>query len=211
MDTPVFTYDNAHRPSLIRDLDGSLLFCAGGTWDQEYDTDLRVWRSQEAGLTWKKIIHVGGVISSAPVTINRAANGTAFIAATLYEIVLHPTPNRFGRRYRKDSQGRSRGGGFSREKICLWPLNAQRTDLETAILVRDCSTSFGPAPSGNPWFADHPCGGTVQLSDGRWHCVLAYRICDGGEVLQGTRPVPQTGIYVEEVLSEGQPAPAWNF
>jgi hypothetical protein len=52
---------------------------------------------------------------------------------------------------------------------------------------------------------------TVQLADGKWHNILGFRICDGGETLMGTAPVPQTGLYLEEVLAEGEAVLTWTF
>ena len=70
---------------------------------------------------------------------------------------------------------------------------------------------FGLAPSGDFWAVDHPSAMTVQLADSAWHNVIAMRICDTAEVRVGADPVPQTGLYVEEVLSSGTPIPMWKF
>ena len=68
-----------------------------------------------------------------------------------------------------------------------------------------------PAPSGSWWRADHPTSAVVQLRDGEWHSVLVYRIVDNGEVEGDADPPPQTGCYVEEVLSPGEAIPTWSF
>lgn len=57
---------------------------------------------------------------------------------------------------------------------------------------------------------DHPNAVTLQLADGDWHAVLAYRVLQQAEH-KGGAPAPQTGCYLEEVLCEGQPIPAWRF
>ncbi len=49
-----------------------------------------------------------------------------------------------------------------------------------------------------------------RLADRRWHSVLVYRIVDHGE-LSGAPPAPQTGCYVEEVLSTGAALAPWRF
>jgi len=114
-------------------------------------------------------------------------------------------------RPRKNAAGVTRGGPVGREKLCLWPLTADRNALETPILARDAVAEFGPAPSGDTWNIDHPSGATVQLGDGRWHHVVAMRICDHGEVSAGVAPAAQSGTYIEEILSPGSAIPAWEF
>jgi hypothetical protein len=50
--SPIQGEDNVHGPSLTRDLDGSLIFCAAGTkFGSDYDSDIRLWRSRDAGAT----------------------------------------------------------------------------------------------------------------------------------------------------------------
>ena len=206
---PIEEFDNAHGPSLMRDVDGSLIFCAAGTFGTEFDNDVRLWRSRDVGASWQPLLHVRNAVSSSPHSVNRAADGTPYIGATLYEIFLHPVEDPFRRR--RDPQGRVRGGGRSREKLAIWPLSADRTDVETAILVRDGRAEFGLPPSGSTWFVDHPSAMTVHLADGRWHNLLAFRICDGAEVLRGAAPASQTGAYIEEVTSTAKVIPMWNF
>ena len=208
--------DESFEPSVVRDLDGSLLFCARG---QRHKTgnDIRVWRSTDRGQSWKKVIHVTGGIGDGPITINQATDGTPFIVANLYEVLIHPlaqeTPTGLKIKDKteiRDDQGRVRAGGWLRNSLSLWPLNPDRTGLETPILVRDCRAEFGPAPAGSVWRADHAQGGVVQLADGKWHSVLGYRILEDVETLDLPVP-PQTGGYLEEVFSTGPPHPAWNF
>ena len=98
-----------------------------------------------------------------------------------------------------------------REKLCLWSLNQAKDGLETSSLVRDSVAEFSLAPSGDTWNIDHPSAMTVQLADGNRHNVLAMRICDHAEVREGADPAPQTGCYVEEVLSLGTPIPIWTL
>ena len=206
---PIEEFDNAHGPSLMRDLDGSLIFCAAGTFGTEFDNDVRMWRSKDAGASWQPLLHVRSAVSASPHSINRAGDGTVYIGGTLFEIFLQPIPDPFRRR--RDPEGRVRAGGRSREKLAIWPLTADRTDIENAILVRDARAEFGVPPSGTTWFVDHPSAMTVHLKDGRWHNLLAFRICDGAEVLRGAAPAPQTGTYIEELTSSEKVIPLWNF
>jgi hypothetical protein len=206
--TPITPMDQSFEPTLIRDVDGSFLFCARAASEPEYH-DIRVWRSDKGGEAWKKIIHVRGLISSAPICLNQASDGTPYIAANLYEVFLKPVPPPFSSR--RDKEGRERLGGWLRDKLCLWPLNAERTGLDAPTIVRDCTAEFGPAPGGVSWNADHASSKTVQLADGGWHDVVGLRICARAEVWGGIDPPEQTGAYLEEVSCSGPVHPGWSF
>jgi hypothetical protein len=195
------------EPTVVRDVDGSLLLCGRTLFD------IRVWRSADSGRTWKKVIEQKGAVASAPITINQAVDGTPFIVANLYFVPM----NEIGAEYQdalSDSLNQKTGTanpGYQREKQCLWILNKQRNGLECPILARDCRAEFGAPPSGYFWAVDHALGKTVRLADGKWHHVLASRIEDFGQVLFGLESAPQAGSYLEEVISEGPPVPSWNF
>ena len=136
---------NSREASLIRDLDGSFLFSTRGGPEPDYN-DICVWRSTDGGETWTKVIHVRGVISSAPITLNRAADGTPYIVANLYEVFVHPAD---GVKMKVDAEGQLRGGGWTRKTLCIWPLNEERTGLLTPIIARDCRGEWGPPPGGD--------------------------------------------------------------
>ncbi|MCK5327616.1 MAG: hypothetical protein KAR36_03360, partial [Candidatus Latescibacteria bacterium] len=139
------------------------------------------------GRTWKQILYRKNCRSRSPVSINRAADGTPYLAANL------PPNDR------------------TREVLCYWPLNASRTDLEDCVIARDAPAEFGPAPSGSWWRVDHPVSAVLRLADGAWHSVLAYHVVDNGEIEGSAGPTPQTGCYLEEVFSQGAVIPAWRF
>ena len=208
--SPVTGNDGSTEPSLIRDRDGSLLFCARGSGSAQppANHDIRVWRSTDGGTRWTKIIHVRGAIAGGPVTLNRAADGTPYIAANLYEVPLFAIPEEY--RLPRDADGPIRGGGWPREKLYLWPLQKNRSQLAAPILARNPREEFGTPPGGSMWRADHPSGATVQLADGKWHHVLGYRVLEDVE-WDDQAPPPQTGAYLEEVISAGEPIAAWNF
>jgi hypothetical protein len=201
---PITEPDHSFEPSLIRDLDGSLLFCARGG-----QRAIRVWRSTDGGSAWTKVLHVEGVASGSPITLNRAADGTPYIATNLYDVLLHPVAEKY--RPKRNEAGVVRAAPRGRERLAIWPLSRDRTELETPILARDTVAEFGPAPSGDTWNVDHATSMNVQLRDGGWHNVIAMRICDHGEVSAGVQPAPQSGTYIEEVVSPGQPIAAWSF
>jgi hypothetical protein len=171
------------EPTLIRDIDGSLLFTARFAYDSFDEHAVRVWRSVD-GKTWKLIIEQPDVKGQAPVSIARAADGTPYLVS-----------NPLGR---------------ERDKLVLWPLSADRSGFAEPIMARDALEQFGKPPGGPVWFMDHANADVVRLADGRWHNLLVYRIMDRGEH-SGKAPPPQSGFYVEEVLSSGPEIPAWHF
>ena len=180
------------EPSLVRDMDGALLFSVRGSADSGLSSDapkdvnhrVRVWRLNDGGGDWQLIIDAPNARGQAPVTLNRALDGSPYIVATKL--------------------------GHEREWLCIWPLNEDRTGLQEPITVRNALAEFGPPPVGPVWFMDHPNGQTVQLADGAWHHLLGYRIMDRGEHA-GAPPAPQTGLYVAEVFSAGPAIAVWRF
>lgn len=195
--------DSSFEPSLVRDLDGSLFFLA-----RDSSNDIRIRRSADEGKTWTTVVHAAGLISRAPVSLNRAANGTLYVAANLYQVVLQATDKIH---LYKSPQGRINLGGATRNAIYVWPLNEKRDGLGVPLKVRDCLEEWGSPASGSVWRLDHPVGATVRLADGRWHTVLASRVLDFAEALYAAPPTERTGTYLDEIISEGEPVPVWNF
>ncbi len=200
--------DNSIEPSLIRDIDGSLLFHGRGR--RESGPPIRIWRSRDEGQTWEKIIHINGLLNSSPVTLNQAVDGTPYISSNQYQPVV-----------RIEGDAETVDGGISRiepkkgrgerSNLCLWPLNDARNGLECPLMIRDCLTEFGVPPRQTVWAADHPCAYTVQLADGRLHNVMGYRVLEWIENTEFLPPCEQTGSYIEEVVSVGKPVPIWRF
>ncbi len=205
--TPVTGEDRSSEASLVRDRDGALLFSARASGEPDY-YDARVWRSADGGATWTKVIHVRGIISSGPITLNEAADSSLYIGANLYQVPFEPIAGRF--RVPKDRSGRIRGGGWTRKTLCLWPLNRERNALEPPVIARDCDAEFGPPPGGSMWRVDHPSSANVQLADGEWHHVLGYRIHEDVESREA-QPPAQTGTYLEEVITPAKAIPRWRF
>ena len=205
------------EPSLIRDVDGSLLFAARG---QDYGTTadgvalgkvIRVWRSTDGGgHGWEVVIDVPEARQFAPMTINQAADGTPYIVSTPYDhsfvFKLSSDPDLAAARMR----------GRGREILCVWALNGERSVLESPLVIRDADADFGKRPVDPEWYdgwmVDHANACTVRLSDGAWHNVLVYRGLHSALYHSlGRYPASQTGCYVEEVLSDGPALPVWDF
>jgi len=184
---PVQAQDPAYalwmEPSVVRDSDGSLLFTARGCYGLT-NNHLKVWRSRDAAMTWDLVIDQPEARAQSTTVLGRSADGRPYVIC-----------NELGR---------------ERDKLVIYPLNAERDDLESAVFVRDALEEFGPPPSGTVWFMDHPGCSTVLLGDGAWHHVVSYRIMDRGEHAGGDPP-PQTGQYVEEVFTGGEVLPPWRF
>ncbi len=193
---------------MVRDRDGSLLFCVRGGREPDYN-DVRIWRSPDAGVSWEKIIHVRGIVGSTPICLNQATDGSLYVASNMYQVLLHPRPHTYT--LPRDRHGNPRGGGWLREIPALWPLNQDRKGLQTPMIARDCRSGFGFPPGGSNWNADHPVATNLRLRDGRWHNTLVMRVLEYGEIVRQLGPAPQSGTYVEEVHAAGKPVPAWRF
>jgi len=63
--SPVTEYGEAFEPSLIRDLDGSLLFTARGLTEQNR-CNIRVWKSTDRGASWKLTLEALGPFRCLP-------------------------------------------------------------------------------------------------------------------------------------------------
>jgi hypothetical protein len=204
---PISGGDGSIEASLVRDVDGSLLFSARGT-KQDTRNNLRMWRAERVDGEWKQVINVPGVVAG-PITINQAADGTPYVVSNLFEVARFSMEPRW---IIIVGAGLARSGGWMRETLCMWPLNDARNETGTPIVIRESRKEFGPPPDGSTWMADHPAGAIVQLADGGWHSVLCYRIGTRGEMTNyGSDPAPQTGAYFDEVHSSGTPVPQWQF
>ncbi len=176
------------EPSLVRDADGALLFTIRiGDRDNPDAYAIRVWRSEDIGASWKRIVDVPDTRDAGPVTVGRAADGTPFVLG--------------------NPVGENRS--YTREALQLWPLNAQRSGVESPLTVRDGPAEFGPVPIR--WVIDHPNSAVLRLADGKWHGVLIYRVKDKGSSAKGTTPHVKNGLYVEEIKSRGPAIPVWGF
>lgn len=167
--------------SLIRDIDGSLLFSSRS----DRDASLALWRSTNAGNSWNQLINVPSARTYAPVAVGQAVDGTAFF-------VTNPVT--------------TTDVNIDRNVLNLVPVKSNRTELDSAIVVRDAPADFGAAPSGLGWMVDHGISNVIRLADGRWHSILTYRVDDQGEH-SGSPGTPYSGCYVEEVFSSGDPRP----
>lgn len=203
--TPITELDGSFEPSIVRDSDGSLIACAREAFGSphvrypvEHGNAVRLWRSADGGESWQRLAHLHHVRASTPVTVNRALDGTLYVASN---------PD-----WALDSFGRTpRHSILLREVLQLWPLSQDRTRLGAPIVIRDCNADFGLPPGGTIWYADHPISTTLRLADGRWRHVLCYRCLEQAEGRSDAPPTEFTGCYVEEVVTDGAVAPAWRF
>lgn len=191
------------EPSMVRDMDGSLLFTARAQGTQPYAPGplkaekVCIWRSADGGYSWTKILHTPHVRALTPMTLNRALDGTIYLAANPAR-----TTNSLGQRL---------GSIVMRETLMVWPLSDDRRTLLEPIMVRDCPKEFSKPPHGSFWRIDHPVGLTVRLSDNQWHHILTFRGLEHNECDSDATVTPFTGAYIEEVYSTGKPAPLWMF
>ena len=187
------------EPSLARDTDGSLLFSARGNGRLSYT--MAVWHSANGG-GWKQVLDLPDARMNSPVTVNVAADGSAYLVASPFDRAFIPETAKTGR---------------GRERLVVWPLTVERRGVDAPLLVRNCLADFGEPPLKDvevleKWMADHANGVTVRLGDGRWRHVLAYRVCHSPPyTAHGTPPSLHSGSYIEEVISRGPARPVWRF
>jgi hypothetical protein len=205
--TAITPDDDSIEPSLVRDLDGSLLFLARGR--RNSGPPVRIWRQRAGASRWELILNRQRLTNSTPVTLNSAVDGTPYVLMNLYqpEFRLPAGVHSDGGISRLEPKG-WRG---ERSTICLWALNERRDDFATPLIVRDPLVDHGVPPKGTIWAADHATATTVMLRDGRWHSVFGYRMLEWIENTHQTPPSPQTGCYLDEAISLGPPFPPWRF
>jgi hypothetical protein len=172
------------EPSLIRDVDGSLLFTARN----DAGSPISVWRLTD-GKAWKRLIHIDNARAYAPVVLNQALDGAPFLVTTLATANL--------------------AASNDRNILEIVPIDSARTSIGKPILVRNGPTEFGVGPVASEphkkgWFIDHCTGNVIRLADGRWHSIISYRV-DAKVEHYGEPGTPHTGHYVEEVSSSGKP------
>lgn len=191
---------NYYEASLIRDIDGALIFAARDDgrpnmerpdWGSAVEQDINAWRSTDGGMRWTHVIHVERA-RFGPMVIGRSADGLPFIAGN--PIVAGKT--------RADM----------RNVLCLWPLNAQRDGLESPMIARDATKEFGKSETS--WRIDHPVNAILRLADGKTRSFLSYRVRDAHVDPRTNKgvsaPSPQAGSYLEEVIGVGAPLPIWQ-
>lgn len=201
------------EPSLIRDIDGSLLFthrAAVPQWtpalklmpealeDARHNRDLRVWRSRDNGKTWHLCIHQKDCCNAAPVSLAMTCGGVPLLLTNEGADTLN--------------SGETFFHGGIREKMKYWPLATAGDRLLEGHIFRDANAEFGPPPYGKAWYMDHPVSSIVRLSDRKWHSVLTLRNMDISEGGGGKAPTPFTGLYVEEISGgKNDIEPPWHF
>ncbi len=169
------------EPSLVRDVDGSLLLSA-----RDRNSSIALWGSAD-GSEWNQLINLPDARSIAPVSLNQAVDGSPYLVTSLSPPAISDQNDR--------------------ELLQIAPINSDHDGLESAIVVRDGNEEFGgPPSSGYPWYIDHGISNVIRLSDGEWHNILVYRVLDRGEHF-GEPATAYTGCYVEEVFSSGDPCP----
>ncbi len=172
------------KPSLARDADGALLYAARGSHRQM--PAITLWRSTD-GVSWEMLFQEIAVRADAPMTINVALNGVAYIVSC-------------------PPAGDDYGNNAGCENSWLWPLSDDRRRLLAPLVVRDCFRDFGE-PTHDLWRADHAVGQTVRLADKQWHHLLTYRVMEQ----HGAPSTAGTGLCVEELETEMCITPPWDF
>jgi len=190
--TPV---TSGYEPSLARGRDGSLIFTARLAGDDGQNRIL-LWRSSDEGRAWKQILRSPKVRTESPVSVHAAPDGRVFVAANVLQGVDV--------------------WGIKRSQLGIWPLIEGTNRLGALHVIRDCLKEFGPPSKAIGWIMDHPTSAILRLHDEQWHGLVIYRVMTFPG-LDGVKPrnpepiLPETGCYVEEVLSSQPANPPWNF
>ncbi len=216
--TPVTGGDLSFEPSMIRELDGSLLMAVRGKGLKEppgavhdglentYE-HFRVYRSTDNGKTWESVLHLPRMRNATPVILNQAVDGTPFIGANPYYDA-------------KDSKGRVVPSTKRRDPLCIWPLTADRTNVEEPLCLMHAAETIGsPRPIETPtmgldnlWMIDHPIGNVCRLADGKWHSLVCFRISDNAVNSGNAAAADAAGIWLAEIGSEGEEqVEVWKF
>lgn len=179
--SPIEGMEGYFEPTMVRDIDGSLLLTARGLNSTPQKNSIEVWRSVDAGKSWEKVIDQPGLRGSNPVSIGINANGQAFVLGCKFD----PATN-----------------GSSRHHLCLWPLADDRRSLGDPLTIKDSAADFGLLDGEFPWWIDHPLAEVVTLSDGQPRCLLTCRVVNELEVARDLPPTEHTGMW----LAIGSPA-----
>jgi hypothetical protein len=185
--TPVSGDIETFEPSIIRDVDGTLLFTARGRG--EHAEALRLWQSKDGGVSWELTLDMPQLLAATPVTLNMMdAGGQPYFAG-------NPKCN-------QDSLGRSVHSIEMRERLWIWPLGPDRRSVCEPIEAHDLAGAFGPAPNGSIWRADHPVGATLELGEDEPRHWLFYRVLEQNECISDAPITPRTGTYAQELRFE---------
>lgn len=225
--TPV---TSAGEPSVARHADGSLFFTArtrGGRrnnasgkvidpWaatcgnshpfftEGESCEAIELWTATDADGPWTQNISLANQRSEAPLSVNATTDGIIFVLANPAGIT--------------SADGKVNWHQIKRARLALWQVAEDKRSFMPSRprLIRDATEEFESVEK-TAWLLDHPTSAVVRLADGRWHCLVTYRVSTlsypAPEEAE-TFPLVMTahhGCYVEEVIT-GQPAaPIWRF
>lgn len=191
--TPVILGGN--EPSIVRDIDGSILFTA------RIGTGIFAWRSNDHGESFEKTLSMDSSVqkNTHPVLINRTVGGTVYIAS-------NPSPDPY------------LPAIYGRKSQTAWVLSPDRRGVADIVPYFDCDKLFkvpnksGTSPNRSPWQVDHPVGGVVQLGD-KLHSLLTFRVAEAAEVHGTALPTVRTGCWIEKVWSDqdGDAYGDWKF
>jgi len=205
--TPITPADNSIEASLIRDVDGSLLYFARGR--RHMGPPARIWRQAKPGDPWELRMNVARMLPSTPAALGQAPDGTPYLSGNFWQPEFKVPEGLYA------DAGVSRiepvGWRGERSTLCVWPLNEARDGFEAPLILRDPRSEFGLPPHGTVWAADHPVSNQIRLADGLWRTVIGYRMLEWKENTHFIPPSPQTGSYLDEVVSFGPPVPLWIF
>ena len=188
--TPV---NGGSEPSVARRADGSFVFTARTFGKNSASESIELWVAKDAGGPWTQHLCSDNQRGQAPVTVHATTDGIIFILSNPTGIT--------------SVDGKVRWSHMRRVRLALWQLDGDKAGFNPPRprLIRDGPQEFGPF-AGHRWVMDHPVSAVVQLGDGLWHCLVAYRVVSVPEAKS-----PHHGCYVEEVVTAQPTTPPWRF
>jgi hypothetical protein len=92
------------------------------------------------------------------------------------------------------------GHGADREILSLWALNEKLDALRCPVYARCPRYEFGPSSSDTQLSVDHPINSVLEMSDGKLHNFLTYRMMDAASTYYDFPPASFAGSYTEELF-----------
>lgn len=188
--TPV---NGGAEPSIARRADGSFVFTARTFGKNSASESIELWAAKDADGPWSQLLCSDNERGQAPVTVHATTDGIIFI-------LTNPTGM-------TSVDGSVNWYQMKRVRLALWQLDEDEPEFNPPRprLIRDGPEEFGDIPGGR-WVLDHPVSAVVQLGDGSWHCLVAYRVTTVPAV-----KTPHHGCYIQEVITAQPETPPWRF
>lgn len=184
------------EPSVARRADGSFIFTARTFGYNNVSESIELWAAKDVDGPWSQHLRSDNQRAQAPPTVHATTDGIIFVLSS-------PTGMTSVDRKVKWSDMR-------RVRLALWQLDQDEAKFNPPRpwIIRDGPQEFGRVDGDRwgRWVLDHPVSAVVQLGDGLWHCLVAYRVqCE--PFIKSSH----LGCYIQEVITAQPKTPPWRF